>query len=194
MEAHEWDTVLDVLRRPEAARQSLEARVQLIEDKQRIRELVMLYGLFTDAKRYDELFELYADDIERELAGTLTEQVKGKPALLELMRRPQLPRKSGGGDLPPPEAIRAQEMRHLTAGEIIRVSDDGTQAWFTSHFMMVKTIDDPVAGFRRGAHEGTYVFTFRKLAGDWKFSRMLVITNNAHNPLYQRSSTASTPA
>ncbi len=187
MDAREWEAVLDVLRRREAPRRTLEERIQLLEDKEQIRDLVMRYGFLTDAKRYDELFELYADDVERELGGTLQELVQGKDALMEVMRRPRLPRKNGvAGDVAPPEKIRAQEMHHLTVGEVIRVADDGTEAWVAAQFTMVKVIDDPdPTKVQRGAHEGIYVFRFRKVGDEWKFARLHVITNNAHNPLYQ---------
>ncbi len=30
-----------------------------------------------------------------------------------------------------------------------------------------------------------YVFDFRKVDGTWRFSRQLIFSNNAHNPLFQ---------
>jgi len=44
---------------------------------------------------------------------------------------------------------------------------------------------DEASGHRRGSHEGSYVFDFRKLAGQWRFSRQLIVTNNAHNPMFR---------
>lgn len=49
---------------------------------------------------------------------------------------------------------------------------------------MVATGED-ADGFRRGSHEGSYVFEFRKDAGTWKFTRQLIVTDNAHNPMFR---------
>ena len=38
----------------------------------------MAYGYLEDARRWDDMLALYTDDIERELAGSLTEIVRGK--------------------------------------------------------------------------------------------------------------------
>jgi hypothetical protein len=190
MEPREWQAIVEILQRPEQPREGLEARVQLLEDRERIRDIIMQYGYYCDAQRYDELFALYVDDVERELSGTLVEKVRGKAALGQLMRSPVLAWKSGSGGPPPPEVIRSYEGRHLITGEVIRVSDDGSEAWATAQYSLVKVSGEDPTQVRRGQHEGSYVFSFRKIAGDWKFTRLWVITNNAHNPLYQRSSEA----
>jgi hypothetical protein len=38
--------------------------------------------------------------------------------------------------------------------------------------------------FRRGEHEGGYVFGMRREDGRWKFESMVVISENARNPLF----------
>jgi hypothetical protein len=71
------------------------------------------------------------------------------------------------------------------ASDVIRLSDDGTHAVAAVQYTMVATRDDE-HGFRRGSHEGSYGFEFRKEAGTWKFCRQVIITDNAHNPMFRR--------
>jgi hypothetical protein len=71
------------------------------------------------------------------------------------------------------------------ASDVIRLSDDGTHAVAAVQYTMVATRDDE-HGFRRGSHEASYGFEFRKEAGTWKFCRQVIITDNAHNPMFRR--------
>ena len=58
-------------------------------------------------------------------------------------------------------------------------------------YQMVATSDD-ARGFRHGSHEGSYVFDFRKEDGQWRFSRQLIVSNNAHNPMFQPANSDDT--
>jgi hypothetical protein len=183
----EIDALLEVVQRPERARRTPEERVQALLDRQAIRDLIMVYGYLCDARRWDDLLELYTDDIERVLAGSLTERVQGKAALREKLVAPTLERASGDGAPPPPSHLEGLELRHLMASDIVRLSDDGTTARAAVRYQMVATSDDE-RGFRRGAHEGSYVFDFRKVDGTWRFCRQFIVSDNAHNPMFQRDS------
>src|SRR3990170_9147802 len=99
MNLEELELVLDVVRRPESPRESLEARVTLLEDHRQIADLVMMYGWLCDARLWDELLDLYTDDFERFLLGTLDEHLVGKEALRSAYERPGLPRTGGKGGL-----------------------------------------------------------------------------------------------
>ena len=185
MNDDEIDALLAVVQRPERPRTTVEARVQALEDRDVIRGLIMKYGYLCDARRWDELLDLYTDDIERVLAGTLTEQVSGKAALREKLVAPTLERRSGEGSAPPPSALEALELRHLMASDIVRLGDDGVTATAAVQYQMVATVDDD-RGFRRGVHEGSYVFEFRRDGGRWRFSRQFIVSDNAHNPMFRR--------
>jgi hypothetical protein len=183
----EHDALIEILSRTERPRTSVEERLQLLEDKETIRDLISQYGFLCDAGRWDQLLELYADDIERVLAGTLDERVKGKDKLLQLYKSPVLPMKSDGAE--PKARVEAKRdrpgefaARHLISHDSIRVSDDDTEAWAAVQYSLVLTFTDGQT-FDRGAHEGAYVFTFGKIDGAWKFTKMVVIANSAFNPM-----------
>jgi hypothetical protein len=176
--------LLEVVNTPERPRERLEDRIQLIEDRRRIGDLVMAYGWLCDARRWDELLELYTDDFERVLLGTLDERVKGKPALRELYLRPALPRKGGDGGPPPAEVINSYEIRHLIHPPVIRISDGGDEATVAAVYSIVATSGDG-PDLRRGEHEGAYLFEFRREPHHgWRFAKMTVISENARNPLF----------
>jgi hypothetical protein len=181
----EIEAMLEVVQRPERARDSVEARVQAVEDRDAIRSLIMTYGYLCDARRWDDLLDLYTDDIERVLAGSLVERVQGKAALREKLVSPTLERRSGGSDAAPPAQLEALDLRHLMASDIVRLGDDETTARAAVQYQMVATSDD-ARGFRHGSHEGSYVFDFRKDNGRWRFCRQFIVSNNAHNPMFQR--------
>lgn len=184
MDDTELEALLEVVLRPERPRSAPEERMQAIEDRQAIHELIMSYGYLCDAQRWDELLDLYTDDIERTLGGTLTEHVQGKAALREKLEAPTLARKSGEGGPPPTAVMERFGIRHLMAGEVIRLADHGLTATAAVQYSLVVSLEGE-AGFRKGAHEGSYVFDFRKENGVWKFCRQFVISDNAHNPLFQ---------
>lgn len=83
--------LLDVVRRPRPTGGSVEERLQRMEDTQAVHDLVMAYGWLCDSRRWDELLDLYTDDFERVLAGTLEERASGKESLRQLYEAPQLP-------------------------------------------------------------------------------------------------------
>jgi ketosteroid isomerase-like protein len=184
----ESEALLEVVHRPERARTTVEDRVQALEDREQIRALVMAYGYLCDARRWDDLLALYTDDIERVLAGSLVERVRGKATLREKLVAPTLERRSAeGAPPPPPDHLVTLGLRHLMASDIVRLGDDGTTARAVVQYQLVAVADDE-RGFRRGAHEGSYVFDFRKEAdGQWRFCRQLIVSDNAHNPMFQKA-------
>ena len=185
MNVDEIEALLTVVQRPERPRTTVEERVQALEDRDEIRGLIMAYGYLCDARRWDELLELYTDDIERVLAGTLVERVQGKAALREKLVAPTLEHRTGEGSAPPPSALEQLGLRHLMASDVVRLGDDGVTATAAVQYQMVATAED-AQGFRRGAHEGSYVFDFRKDDGRWRFSRQFIVSDNAHNPMFRR--------
>lgn len=170
--------------REERPRPTLEERIQLLEDRWTIERMIDEYGLCCDARRCDRLEELYAEDIEREIMGTLAETVRGRDQLIERHRNPVLPRAEGIDtvkvDL---TTFQRLEIRHLISTRIVRISDDNQTAWALAYYQMA-VVGQKDGEWRRGEHEGTYVFTFTRKAGRWQFARHLVWSNNAVNPMF----------
>lgn len=75
----------------EALRMSIDDKLQFLSDKQRIVELVHEYAFACDSRRWDILGEIYDDDIERIMSGTLDETVRGRDALIALHMTPRFP-------------------------------------------------------------------------------------------------------
>lgn len=186
MQDEELARIIEIFQKPEPQRATLEERVQAIEDREAIRQVLMGYGYLCDARRWDELFELYTDDIERELAGTLTENVKGKDQLRPLYEAPALPNK-GDGAAPPAARINTYELRHLIVGDFVRLDPSGTKGWACAAYSLVAS-SDADGTFTRGQHEGGYIFEMRKCEdGRWRVAKMTVFSENARNPLFQSS-------
>lgn len=188
MRPQEMELLLEIVRRPQAQPDTVEGRLRLLEDREEIRDLIMRYGYLCDFRKWDELFELYADDIERTLAGTLDEVVKGKEQLRPLMEAPALPvRAEGSGpseNLVSGTGAIPLEPRHLICSDVIRVAADRSEAWAVAQYTLVMTKER--GEWDRGAHEGAYAFHFRPVDGRWRFDRMVVIANSAHNPIFTR--------
>jgi hypothetical protein len=156
--------------------------VARLEDRARIYDLVMAYGYLEDARRWDAMLALYTDDIERELAGSLTEIVRGRSELRDRLVTPVMEAKSGRVAASR-EQVEQLALRHLIFGVAIDVADDRSTARAAAQYILVATRDGG-RGFERGSHEGSYEFEFRRVDGEWKFARQLIVTNNAHNPMF----------
>lgn len=183
--SHE-QAIIDLMLQPEPEWQG-EDRVGAMQDKSEIRDLVMRYGYISDAFLWDELCDLYTDDVERVLAGTLEETTRGKENLRAKLAAPLLPRRGEGGGEPMerPMVIGTFRSRHLMADDVIRLAPDRTTARAAFQYSLVVETDDE-NGYDRGSHEGAYLFDFRKENGRWLFSRQVIITNTARNPLLAR--------
>ncbi len=172
------------LREPELRSDAL--RLRALEDKARIRELIMEYGYLCDARRWDDLLELYSEDIERTLGGTLREHVKGKRELRAKLEAPTLERVQSGDNAPPPaDHLLTLQFRHLMASEVIRLQGDGDEATACVQYQLVATRDGDEQP-NRGSHEGSYVFRFRRTEGRWLFCEQRIFSDNARNPMFQR--------
>jgi hypothetical protein len=179
----ETEEVLAAATAAEERRIAIEDRLTAAEDREAIRDLIMRYGYLEDARRWDDMLALYTDDIERVLAGSLVEMIRGKAALRERLVAPVMAARSGVAAASPKQ-VEQLRLRHLMMGEVIRLAADGTTATAAVQYVLVATRDAD-DGFRRGAHEGSYVFHLRKENGAWKFCRQLIITDNAHNPMFR---------
>jgi hypothetical protein len=170
--------------RHERHRQTLEDKLQLVIDKQRIVEMINEYAFACDSRQWDVLEELYDENIERVMSGTLNETVRGRAKLIDLHANPALPRAEGVEmDKRDLTKIKGLEIRHLVATQMVRVSDDNGKAWALCHYQMALVGQENDA-WEHGLHEGTYLFSFAKAGGTWRFTQHLIWTNNAANPMF----------
>src|ERR1700761_5552806 len=123
--------------RHERHRQTLEDKLQLVIDKQRIVEMINEYAFACDSRQWDVLRELYDENIERVMSGTLNETVRGRDTLIGLHANPALPRAEGvemeKRDL---TKIKGLEIRHLIATQMVRIGNDNRKAWALCHYQM----------------------------------------------------------
>ena len=170
------DEVLEVLRRPRGRPATPEARARLLDDEAEIRDLIMRYAHLQDLGQFEDILGLCSEDVERVLAGTLDQTARGKDDLRSKLAEPVAV--AGERAILEPADVRS---RHLITDEVVRVADDGAHAVAVAQFAVVLT---PGQGeFRHGQHEGTYLFAFRKDDGVWRFSRQVIESNTARNPL-----------
>lgn len=168
----------------ERARTTLEEQVQYLSDKIRIQEMINEYAFACDSRAWDVLERLYDEDIERVMKGTLDETVQGRANLIGLHAKPALPRREGV--VAPPRdlsKIEGLEIRHLIGTQVVRIADDGADAWALCHYQMA-LVGQEDGDWHHGLHEGTYLFTFSRKTGDWRFTRHQIWTNNAANPMF----------
>lgn len=168
----------------ERQRHGLEEKLQLAIDKQRIAEMIHEYAFACDSRQWDVLEELYDENIERIMSGTLNETVRGRDKLIALHANPALPRAAGveteKRDL---TKIKGLEIRHLIGTQMVRISNDNQKAWALCHYQMA-LVGQENDQWEHGLHEGTYLFSFSKESGAWKFTQHLIWTNNAANPMF----------
>ena len=92
--------------RRERPRTTTDEKVQLLEDKRRIEELICEYGIACDSQGWDTLQEIYDENIEREMTGTLAEARE----LLDLVRAKNI--------APPPISERALDQASTTLDDL----------------------------------------------------------------------------
>ncbi len=175
------DETLALLRRPYPRPATVEERLQLLEDRAEITDLIMRYAHLNDIGTPDDLLDLCTDDVVRILGGTLDQVANGKDDLRAKLAEAVVVADEDGnpalvvpaGDRPPARS------RHLITDEVIRV--DGDVAAAAAQFTVVLTSDD--GPHLRGAHEGSYLFEFRREDGRWRFTKQVVFSNSTRNPL-----------
>lgn len=186
----EWQQIFEVLAREERPRETLEEQVELLHDVRAVRDVITKYGFYLDAGHWDALFDLFIEDCERVLAGSMDQVVRGRDALRrEYEQGSSLPRKRADGtveELDTPYQHSSLDARHLYAAEVIRVSDDNRQAWATGQYTIILGRTEADGRYRHGAHHGRYVFTLTKVDGQWKIARQYLASHFAHNPMVQK--------
>jgi hypothetical protein len=170
----------EVLAPAEAAPRDAADAWQAVVDRLEIEALIHRYGYLEDFRMWDELLELYTDDVERVLGGTLEQHVAGKEALRALYESLTLPGERAASF----SQLASLEVKHLITGIVVRLGGDEASA--VARYTI--SAEGPVDGrLARGTHDGSYVFHFRRTSTGWRFRHMLVISGNAQNPMFQRS-------
>lgn len=134
--------------------ESLAARVQILEDREEIRALILAYGKAHDNRDYVAFSELFAEN-DGEWIGGLG-SAKGRRAIFELMDGTigHNPRPAGSGTF------------HVLTNEQIEL--DGDRASATTQWIYVTPGDD---GSPRLVYFGHYDDEFIRENGRWKFLR-----------------------
>lgn len=168
----------------ERERTTPQDKLQFLSDKMRIQEMIHEYAFACDSRAWDVLERLYDANIERVMKGTLDETIQGRDQLIALHAKPALPRREGV--VAPPRdlsKIQGLEIRHLIGTQVVRIADDDQNAWALCHYQMA-LVGQEDGDWHHGLHEGTYLFSFGKTIGDWRFTRHQIWTNNAANPMF----------
>lgn len=133
---------------------ALAARVQVLEDREEIRALIMAYGAAHDNRDYETFASLFAEN-DGEWVGGLG-SAKGRRAIFELMDRTigHNPQPGGSGTY------------HLLTND--RIEIDGDLASATTKWVYVTPGED---GSPRMVFLGHYDDKFIRENGRWKFLR-----------------------
>jgi uncharacterized protein (TIGR02246 family) len=138
----------------------LAARVQQLEDREEIRELLLAYGRALDTRDFIAFSELFAEE-EGEWVGGLG-AAKGRQAIFELMD------KSIGHNRP----RTGPASHHVFSNEQITV--DGDSASATTKWIFVMQNDEASP---RWVYLGHYDDTFVREDGRWRFLKRQAFTD-----------------
>lgn len=139
------------------AAQSTDARLQQLESREQIRELLVAYGATLDARDFDAFGRLFTEDAEYVSAGSIT---RGRAAI-----RAQLEQvlKANPSNLPAP---------NFHVGLNASISVDGDTA--TARSLGAYTAPDPAGGGTRLVFFVVYDDVFARVDGRWLFKRRAI--------------------
>lgn len=132
----------------------LESRIRRIEDHQAITNLQATYSFLVDSFRFDELVELFEDDLVWEVGFDRMMTVTSKPALLEVLRKT--------------EESTAMMVHMLTTPLIEIDGDRATGSWYLFGMVTSKTPDGEAARWVHGRYDNAYA----RVGEQWKISRL----------------------
>lgn len=158
--AASWGAVIagSVLLAAPAAADNLEERVQRLEDREEIRDLIVEYGRALDARDFAAFAALFAEH-EGEWIGGLG-RARGRAAIRELME-------ATIGSTPP-----SAPSFHLFANDSIGVDGDSAEGLTKWVFVVQGEDGDP-----RWLYLGHYRDTFVREDGRWRFLRRQAFTD-----------------
>lgn len=146
-----------------AADANLMARLQVLEDKEAIRALIIDYGRMVDARNWDGFAELFAED-----GGTWNGGMgiaRGRAAIKKMMTETM-----GGTNVNANGS--GQSNLHLNTNESIDVKDDTATALSKWTFVMTDKQQGPVV-----MYVGHYQDTFVREKGQWKFKERVAFSD-----------------
>jgi hypothetical protein len=138
---------------------ALEARLQRMEDRQAIHDLLITYGRLLDRKDLVGYSQLFAEDGVWEGGIGSATGPKGIQGMLERVYQRVEPGTYGTGDY------------HLMSDIIIDVDGETAKAWSRWTWLVQGAQGKPMAN-RSGHYEDTLV----KIDGQWKFRHRLTVT------------------
>ena len=160
---------------------SMEARLQAVEDRQAIEQLMMGdYCLALDRRMWKDYAATFTEDGELVQGKSVT---KGRKAIEELMSQPRAP---APGASPPPPAPPAGEFgatKHVVTNLNLKLNGDTATA--TAYW---QTIAIRPGGATAIAGVGHYIDQLRKVNGKWLFTRREIV-----NPLRPDAAGAPPP-
>jgi 3-phenylpropionate/cinnamic acid dioxygenase small subunit len=139
-------------------KESVEARLQRLEDREEIRQLLMDYGRFLDQRDFASFSKLFAEK-EGEWIGGMG-RAKGTEAIRKLMD--DTIGRDTSGQIAGPN-------RHLFTNEVIQVNGNEAKAT-TKWVFVVQNASKQPQPFYLGHYEDTFV----REQGRWKFLRRTV--------------------
>ncbi len=137
---------------------AMQRRVQVLEDREEIRQLLLDYGLNLDARDFDGFSKLFERDAEY-VGGGQSNAIKGPEAIAHFLK--DVFEKN-------PTGVKSPNF-HLFANETIRVNGDQATALSKGIFIVPGKDNQPEAVML-----ATYKDAFVRENGVWKFKRRVV--------------------
>jgi len=172
-----------------ADKNSVEARLQAVEDRLAIEKLMVGdYPIALDTRNWKAYADLFTEDGELVQGDNVT---KGRAAIVEVFSRPRPPRTPPAGAAAAAGAAPAAganpagppQTKHIVSNLNIKLNGDTATATGYWETIAVRSTGTVIAG------AGHYVDSLKKVNGEWKFSRREIV-----NPARTAGAAPAAPA
>jgi hypothetical protein len=166
--------------RAESGKGSLAARLQAVEDRQAIEQLMMGdYPLALDRRLWKEYANTFTEDGELVQGTNVT---KGRAAIEELFSRPRPPSTPAADApatprAPPPPPGEFGATKHVVTNLALKLNGDTATA--TAYWQTIATRSNGTVV----AAAGHYVDSLKKVKGQWKFTRREIVNPSRPNAI-----------
>jgi hypothetical protein len=182
------ELVLDVVRESESPAKSVAETIERSEHKTAIHNVLASYCYFRDEHQWGDAAAQFSKDCEWSFTGSLSQTVHGREEMLATSGAPLQRTDPTFGRGATREDWDELKYKHLVATEIIKLDRGNRTARVVAYCQVVAT-RGVGEKFERGAHEATYYIDFERGDGSgWLMKRMITLTDNAHNPLFNNRS------
>ncbi len=179
--------VLDVVRVQEPPVTTVEERIERIEQRQNVHDLLVTYCVYEDQKRWNDAASLFTENCVRVMAGTLDQVSEGRSALLEASGVPLKRSDPRWGEGAPSHLLADSPFKHLVCTEMIKLGPQNETARLVAYCDVVVT-RGMGADFQRGVHEAAYYIELvHNNADGWLIDLLVILTDHAANPLFRAS-------